>query len=189
MSQEEPKREKRNRILKSVGVEVKDPEAYGDNICSINAKYITHFDLRFITKLFKDKHYNIRKDFGEDDGTPREGIEEEGVCNLIERTLLHVLHYSMRYGSILNYPPFHPRTSTRIVLQDKTTGEDDFLNVAVEYHYENLNSFEVTIWTAMVERNFRYRDPQYIVELHNDKTILKQKEGGRIHYKMELDLP
>lgn len=168
-------------------MEILDPEAYRDNICSLNAKFITNYDLTFKTNLFKDKHYNSRKDFGEDDGRARNGIDEESVCKLIEITLLHVLHYSMRYGSIINYPPFHPKTSARIVLQDKTTDEKDFLNVAVEYHYEDLNSFEVTIWTAMAIENFRYRDPQYIVELYSDKTVLKQKERGKISYKMELE--
>lgn len=186
MSEDKPKREKRKRIIKNQDLEILDSEAYGDNICSLNAKFITNYHLTFKTNLFKDKHYNVRKDFGEDDGTPRHGIDEECVCRLIEKTLLHVLHYSMRYGFIINYPPFNPRTSSRIVLQDKITDEKDFLNVAVEYHFENLNSFEVTIWTAMAIENFRYRDPQYIVELHVDKTVLKQKERGKINYKMEL---
>lgn len=184
MDEDKPKREKRKRM--NINLEIIDPEAYSDNICSLNAKFITNYHLTFKTNLFKDKHYNARKDFGEDDGTPRQGIDEEYVCRLIETTLLHVLHYSMRYGSIINYPPFNPKTSSRIVLQDKTTDKKDFLNVAVEYHYENLNSFEVTIWTAMAIENFRYRDPQYIVELQIDKTVLKQKERGKINYKMEL---
>lgn len=186
MDEEKPKREKRKRIIKNIDLEIIDIEAYRDNICSLNAKFITKYDFTFKTSLFKDKHYNLRKDFGEDDGTPRNGIDEEIVCRLIEKTLLHVLHYSLRYGSIVNYPPFSPKTSSRIVLQDKTTDEKDFLNIAVEYHYENINSFEVTIWTAMSIENFRYRDPQYIVELHLEKTVLKQKERGKINYKMEL---
>jgi hypothetical protein len=189
MDENKPKRDKRKRIMKGIFAEIVDPESYGDNICSINAKFITNYELTFKTNLFKDRHYNIRKDFGEDDGTPRDGIDEESVCNLIEKTLIHVLHYSMRYGAIVNYPPFNPKTSFRIVLQDKTSDEKDFLNVAAEYHFESLNSFEVTIWTAMAIENFRYRDPQYIVEIHNDKTILKQKERGKINYKMELELP
>ena len=47
MNEDKPKREKRKRIIKNIDVEILDPEAYRDNICSLNAKFITNYDLTF----------------------------------------------------------------------------------------------------------------------------------------------
>ena len=179
---------KRPRIAKpDRGEVIVDIEAYIDNICSLNAKEVGKFNNAFVSTVWKDQHYTKRKDHGEDDGTPREGIDEHLVCQLIEDTFVHSLHYGLKYGSIVNYPPFNPRTSMRIVLQDRTTGEDDFLNVAVEYHFKDINTFEVTIWTAMKVSNFYIRDSQYVIELFPDKTVLRRNERRVLNYKMELN--
>jgi hypothetical protein len=179
---------KRPRILKTdKGKVIIDSEAYIDNLCSLNAKNIGEFNNIFVSKIWKDKHYTKRMHHGEDDGTPREGIDEHLVFQLIEDTFVHVLHYGLKYGSIVNYPPFNPKTSIRIVLQDRSTDEDDFLNVAVEYHFKDTKTFEVTIWTAMKISNFYIRDSQYVIELFPDKTILRRNERRVLIYKSELN--
>lgn len=162
---------KRPRINSLKGDIIFDAEAYLENCCSKNARQIVLNSHQFNSDVWADKHYNIRVHQGDDNGV-REGIETDVVLQLIIDTFNHVINYSLKYGKIVNFPPFAPPQSTRIVLQNYVDNEDDVLNVAVEYHFLDVDTYEITVWTAMKEKGFHIREGQFIVQLHHDKTIL-----------------
>ena len=168
----------RKRIKKVNEIVVIDPEAYRFNSCSKNAKPEKIFGHKIYTDVWTEKHYNIRLFQGEDDGQKRDGIDLDLVLNLISETFPHVLVYALKVGKIVNFPPFVANQSTRIVLQNLVDAGHHFLNVAVEYHYLDMDTYEVTVWTAMNEKNFNIREGQYVVQLHHDRTILHQKIKG-----------
>lgn len=64
---------------------------------------------------------------------------------------------------------------------------DDILNVAIEYHFVDVNTFEITIWTAMNTRDFFIRDGQFVVQLHHDKTILCKNIQKKLKYLCEFE--
>nr|WP_298657940.1 hypothetical protein [uncultured Flavobacterium sp.] len=154
-----------------------DPHQYTENCCSKNARRIVVKPALFNSDVWADKHYNIRVQHGDDNGA-RDGIEIDVVLELIDNTFNHVINYSLKYGKIVNFPPFAPPKSTRIVLQDLVDAVEDFLNVAVEYHFLDVDTYEITVWTAMTNKAFRIREGQYIIQLHHDKTILHQMVKG-----------
>ena len=161
----------RPRINNSKRDVIIDVEAYSENCCSKNARQIVLHSHKFNSDIWADKHYNIRVNQGDDNGF-REGIETDVVLQLINDTFSHVINYSLKFGKIINFPPFAPPQSTRIVLQNHVDNEDDFLNVAVEYHFLDVDTYEITVWTAMKEKGFHIREGQFIVQLHHDRTIL-----------------
>lgn len=150
-----------------------DKEAYLENSCSKNAKQIILNTHQFRSDIWTDKHYNIRVHQGDHNGI-REGIALDIVLELINNTFNHVINYSLKYGKIVNFPPFAPPNSTRIVLQNHISDDEHFLNVAVEYHFLDVDTYEITIWTAMKEKHFNIREGQFIIQLHHDKTMLYQ---------------
>lgn len=148
-----------------------DMEKYSSNKCSKNAKRLFNNTHGFKSDVWTDQHYMIRLHVGDENGV-REGIEIEDVKNLINDTFSHVINYALKYGSLINFPPFIATKSVRIVLQNRMDVIDEILNVAIEYHFVDVNTYEITIWTAMKTRDFSIRDGQYVIQLHHDKTIL-----------------
>lgn len=150
-----------------------DYEAYSENCCSKNARQIILSSHKFNSDIWADKHYNIRVQQGDDNGI-REGIEIETILELIKNTFNHVINYSLKYGKIVNYPPFAPPQSTRIILQNHIDNQEDFLNVVLEYHFLDVDTYEITVLTAMKHKGFLIREGQFVIQLHHDKTILLQ---------------
>jgi len=175
---DEPEKKKRPRIQPTLPQQINDPLEYKENMCSKNARPIQLVSYKINSDIWADKHYNIRVQHGDENGV-REGIEAEIVVPLIQETFIHVISYALKYGKIMNFPPFSPPRSTRIVLQDLVNAEENFLNVAVEYHFLEVDVYEITIWTAMKEANFKKREGQYIIQLHHDRTILCQYLQGK----------
>ncbi|MFV8324794.1 hypothetical protein [Flavobacterium sp. ZS1P14] len=112
----------------------------------------------------------IRLHIGDENGM-REGIDIEDVKNLINDTFNHVVNYA-HMETIINFPPFIQNKSVRIVLQNRMDVVDDILNVAIDYHFVDVNTYEITIWTATNTRDFFIRDGQCVVQLHHNKTSL-----------------
>jgi hypothetical protein len=167
----------RPRIKPILNDIIVDHEAYSENCCSKNARQIILSPHKFNSDIWADKHYNIRVQQGDDNGI-REGIEIEVVLELIKNTFNHVINYALKYGKIVNFPPFAPPQSTRIVLQNFVDNEEDFLNVALEYHFLDVDTYEITVLTAMKHKGFHIRQGQYVIQLYHDKTILMQFVKG-----------
>jgi hypothetical protein len=163
----------RPRIKSIITDSIVNLEAYSENCCSKNARQVLLSPHKFNSDVWADKHYTIRVQQGDDNGV-REGIELEAILELIRDTFNHVINYSLKYGKIVNFPPFAPPQSTRIVIQNHVDNEEHFLNVALEYHFLDVDTYEVTVWTAMKHKGFHIREGQYIIQLHHDKTILLQ---------------
>ncbi|MFH6972934.1 hypothetical protein [Flavobacterium petrolei] len=162
---------KRPRIVIDRGNQIVDVETYSTNKCSKNAKRLYDSTHGFKSDVWTDQHYMIRLHIGDENGM-REGIDIEDVKSLINDTFNHVVNYALKYGTIINFPPFIQNKSVRIVLQNRMDVVDDILNVAIEYHFVDVHTYEITIWTAMNTRDFFIRDGQYVVQLHHDKTSL-----------------
>jgi hypothetical protein len=158
---------------------------FKSNICSKNARLVCEVNHIINSSVWSDRHYINRLEDGDENGT-REGIDIADVKQLVEETFNHVICYSLKYGSIVNFPPFVLNKSTRIVLKQILDG-GEVLNVAVEYHFFDVNTYEITVWTAMKVDQFFIRDGQYVVELHHDKTKLMRNVNKKITLIMELD--
>lgn len=158
---------------------------YKSNICSKNATIICHVNHTINSSVWSDKHYIKRLEDGDENGI-REGIEIYDVRLLVEETFNHIVCYGLKYDKIVNFPPFVFNKSSRIVLKRFLDG-GEVLNVAVEYHFFDVNTYEITIWTAMKVNDFFIRDGQYVVELHHDKTKLLRSVSKKLNLVMELD--
>ena len=59
---------KRRRIT-IINSQLNDPDEYKQNSCSPNAKQIELFSETVDIELWVDKHYSVRNQFGDDDGS------------------------------------------------------------------------------------------------------------------------
>jgi hypothetical protein len=51
------------------------------------------------------------------------------------------------------------------------------LNVVIETHFVNINTYEITVVTAQCVDDFRAQIGQFAIELQGDASILKKKEN------------
>ena len=161
----------RPRMQKPIVIAIIDKDVFTENCATKNAKLHIDFTDTLKTEIWLDKHYWDRLQFGDDDGE-RIGIDIEFVELLIIKSFKHLVYYSLKHKEFLfiNHPP--PKTrNIRVVLRhkfpDKTT-----LNVAVEYHFLRLNSYEVTVKTAMSKEDFNLGDGQYAIEFEDEESVL-----------------
>lgn len=173
---------KRPRIKKDTkeSLVVNDPLEFKSNCASKNAQCIHQYD-ELKVELWCDKHYFQRVSFGDDNGE-RNGIEVEGVQDLIIKSFKYLLDIYLRgitFQFINYFNPQKPKTKThRIVL--KTSVHDDILNVVAEIHYLNTSMFEITVITAMVVDDFNIADGQYSLFIQDCEATLSRNVQRRM---------
>ncbi|MEJ7694262.1 hypothetical protein [Daejeonella sp.] len=68
----------------------------------------------------------------------------------------------------------------RIILTRDSDDEQD-LNIIVEYHYLDLNRYEVTLKTAIRKDSFHFNDGQFQIKMYADgSSTLFRKERGSV---------
>lgn len=147
---------------------VHDPEKYGPNSCSDNAKKFHDHSHNLEVELWLDKHCGYRQ-------TERYGIELDNLQDLAIDSLKHILYYQLRYPRInlIQYPEYRGR-NYRIAVQT-TIESGDILNIVVEYHYVDICMYELTIITAMVVNDFKHFDGQYILDIDGESSRLLRR--------------
>jgi hypothetical protein len=157
---------------------VEDELAFEANRSSPNARKIIKVKPNLIVELWFDKHYYKRHHEGDDSGK-REGIDPETVLSLVTRSLEHLFIYgSLCKGfNFVNHETV-PEFPHRIVLMEEV--DASILNVVIEVHYIDYNRFEVTVMTAMVVDNFRMPAGQFCIEIHQEHSVLKKQEKGKL---------
>ena len=154
---------------------VEDLQAFVENKCSLRARKIRTINPHLGVNLWFDQHYQLRTQFGDDQGA-RIGIDAERVESLVNRSMLHLF----THGAILKSFSFINEglgtRNERVVLQEETL--DGLLNVVVEIHLLEVGVFEVTVKTAMCSENFSMSDGQYALQLTGSESILKRMERG-----------
>ena len=157
----------RPRIARSIKDEIFDKDAFVENCSTKKAKYHIEFIENSKTEIWIDKHYWDRI-LLED----RDGIEIKFVEPLVIKSFKHLLYYCLKHKdfSFINHPPPKSR-NIRVVLRQLFNNKEP-LNVAVEYHFLKLNSYEVTIKTAMSVEQFDLGDGQYLIEFNENESTL-----------------
>jgi hypothetical protein len=158
---------------------------YSKNKCSHNATKVADLKHEYLSDLWADQHYHIRLTEGDENGL-RDGIEFEHVKRLIEGTFHHFISYAIRYGDMINFSQ-NGNNNKRVVLKN-IDDEEEHLSVAIEYHFINVNSFEITIFTAMKVKDFFIREGQYVIEMHHNKTKLYRLIQKELRFKQELEV-
>ena len=175
----------RKRIINTTQPEINDSLAFTTNCSSENVRL--HVIQKHIKKveLWFDKHYFIRLQHGDENGK-REGIDIEKVEKLIEKSINNLISHSLRIEkfNFLNFTEHNSEPLT-VILQELYEN-DQMLNVATECHFIDVNTYEITVKTAMVVDNFRIRDGQYILEIIENISILKRKVNNKIIEISEL---
>lgn len=170
----------RPRIKKKIEDDshVHDPEAYLPNCTTDRAKLIKSFKDAIDAHFYIDLHYTKRDYFGDDDG-PRDGIGIEYVEPLVLKSFRHLLYYSLKHKGFvfINHPPPKHR-AIRVVLKDILAGEE-VLNIIVEYQYRDINTYEVTVITAMRKEEFHFGEGDYALEFEGNYSSLIFKQGGK----------
>ena len=178
---------KRKRIVReeipssNVQIGIIDDKVFIPNSASVKAKKTHVFDETLNIEIWIDKHYQDRVYHGSDDGSKREGIAYKNIEPLLIKSFKHLLYYSLKHKNFvfINHPP-NKVNNARIVLKE-LVNNDLFLNVAVEYHFVDLKTIEVTIITAMLIENFRMSEGQFGIEFAGNSSTLiqcKLKKNG-----------
>ena len=159
--------ERRPRISKLIENKIIDKDAFVENCSTKRARLTSELVEDLKTEVWIDKHYydhTLEKE--------RIGIEIEFVEPLVIKSLRHLLYYSLKYKdfSFVNYPPPKSR-NIRVVLK-QIFNDKEPLNVAVEYHFLKLNSYEVTVKTALSIEHFDLGDGQYLLEFNENQSTL-----------------
>ena len=157
---------------------IDDEMAYIKNKSSDKARRIKSINSNLIFDVWVDKHYQIRRQFGDETGI-RDGIDIDKVERLILKSIKHLV----AYGSILKNFAFVNHgliagRATRIVLQEET--EKGTLNVVIEGHFIDVDTCEITVITAMCTDDFKLGDGQFAVEIFGNESILKKMEKGSV---------
>lgn len=154
---------------------LEDPLEFRANLCSKNAKKLQTHSKELIVDIWAEKHLHIRQQHGDENGK-RDGIEPEKVNALVQKAINHLLFYGSLVKSFcfLNYQNQHT-PCIRIFL--KAIDIPLPLNVLIEVHASGLQSYEITIITALRTDDFRMTDGQHMVEFQQDGSLLKQKIG------------
>lgn len=179
-------RPKRKRIISQVNKDIVfketpfDDKAYVANSATENAKKIHVFDETLNIEIWIDKHYQDRVYHGSDDGTKRDGIEYKNIEPLLIKSFKHLLYYSLKHKNFvfINHPP-NRVGNIRIVLKELVEN-NLFLNAAVEYHFVDLKTIEVTIVTAMLIEDFKMSEGQFGIEFAGNCSTLIQSTHKKI---------
>ena len=163
------RREKRKRISDNNNVTITDNEVWLENCTSKKVRLHFVFEENLQIEFWYDKHYWDRLHQGDNNGN-RVGIEFENIEPLVVKSFKHLIYYSLKHKDFIfvNHPPQKTR-NIRVVLRENFEDKDK-LNIAVEYHFINLNKFEVTIVTAMSNDEFQLSDNQYAIEFDNQES-------------------
>lgn len=181
------KRTRIKRVIKDTENATNSIE-FKPNCASQNAQCIHKYD-ELKVELWCDKHYHIRRTYGDDNGK-REGIEVVGVQGLIIESFKYLLDIYLRGipFSFINY--FDPKNTkkpfNRIVL--KTPINDTILNVVAEIHYLETSKFEITVITAMAIDDFKVGDGQYTLMINKDNVVLKRKVRKEMNLIFKLNI-
>ena len=176
---QKPKR-KRIPIRKPMPGVIDDPIEFKQNKSSPNARKIFACVESTQMDVWIDQHYHIRQQHGDGNGK-REGIDPEIVEKLIRKSLRYLLLYS---SAVRGFKFLHHQgssespASSRIILKQNLN--DEILNVVIETHFSEIDKYEITVRTAMVEDNFRVAIGQYVLELHNDGSTLKRRDNNEL---------
>lgn len=166
--EDKPKR-KRVHIKPPIeAIIIADPQKYGANGASLNARKFDDHIESHNCELWIDFHCSLRQ-------LERVGIDFDRLTSLATRSLRHLYYYQFRYPKF-RFVQFHPEfkgENKRVLLQEESiTGE--LLNLVIDYHFIEVGQYEMTFVTAMVENNFKVFDGQYILYIDGDKSILKR---------------
>lgn len=173
---------KRKRIVReenaisNIQIGIVDDEAYTPNSASVKAKKIHVFDETLNIEIWIDKHYHDRLYHGSDDGSKRDGIAYKSIEPLLIKSFKHLLYYSLKHKNFvfINHPP-NRVGNIRIILKE-LVDNDLFLNAAVEFHFVDLKTIEVTIVTAMLIEDFKMSEGQFGIEFEgNCSTLIQYK--------------
>jgi hypothetical protein len=174
------RREPRKRIayVKKGVPAIEDELAYTRNKCSENARKIESINPNLIFEVWFDKHYQIRKQFGDENGA-REGIDSKNVKSLV----LSSMRYLVAYSSILKTFTFinhemNVGRANRIILQEYI--DEGKLNVVIEAHLIDVKTYEITVKTAMCSDTFSINDGQFALEVIDNESILRKMERGQL---------
>lgn len=143
---------------------IEDPLEYKANNCSPKARKSATITKELLYELWYDQHYIIRNQLGDDKGK-RHGISPEKVDDLVNRLIPHMLYYSYKVKGF-HFLNHQDNQKTRIIFKESSSEET--LNVAIEIHFLTINSFEITIKTAMCVNDFRLSAGQYNINLLNN---------------------
>jgi hypothetical protein len=93
------------------------------------------------------------------------------------------MNYLIAYSSFLKTFSFINHDSNggranRIVLQEPT--DEGRLNVVIEAHLIDNDTYEITVKTAMRNDSFKISDGQFALEVFDNESVLKRMERGRI---------
>jgi hypothetical protein len=173
-------REQRKRIPSNNQrlLPVEDELAFTRNRCSKKARKINSINHNLIFEIWFDQHYQIRLQFGDENGM-RPGIDALKVESLVLRSMKHLVAYSslLKIFNFINHNLNGDRAN-RIVLQELT--DEGKLNVVIEAHLINLDTYEITVKTAMCIDTFRISEGQFILEIIENESILKKLDNGKI---------
>lgn len=174
----------RKRITKElVGEVIVDEFAFSRNIGSRNARKVVERSEQVNLEVWYDKHYLNRVQFGEDNGSKREGIDEKTILDLVSRSLRHLIFYSFQVKNFSFVSSNKLKShNLRVVLQKQT--KTGLLNVVVGFCHISNNRYEVTVFTAMVRDTFRISDSQFVILIDENISVLRKMANKRL---IELD--
>ncbi len=157
---------------------VVDPLEYIANLSTPLARHIESVVKRSEFKLWIDKHYKNRAQFGDEDG-PREGIDQDCVISLVKESIHHLIYYS---SQIIGFTFVTNEDSVdraiRVVLQKEENGVK--LNVVIETHHHAVDDYEITVVTAKKINGFGLSDGQYAIELIDGGSELRKLIKGNV---------
>ena len=151
-----------------------DPMEYKKNKSTDKARQVVKIQEHLYYDLWFDQHYIGRSQLGDESGK-RDGISPETIEDLIRKSLHHMVYYSARIKgfSFLNHDD---TSSVRIVLQDSYS-DINILNVAIEVHFLDGRTFEITVKTAMCVDDYRIQVGQFVIEFIDEHSSVLKKLG------------
>ena len=157
---------------------IQDEKVFTKNKCSERARKINAVNPNLVFQVWFDQHLQIRQQFGDDNGL-REGIDSKKVELLVLKSMEHLIAYASFLKSFIftNYNLNGDRAN-RIVLQEPT--DEGRLNVVIEVHLIDQNTYEITVKTAMRNDSFKISDGQFALEIFENESVLKRMERGKM---------
>lgn len=173
------KRPRKQPIPLGVGI-VEDPLAYIPNKTTPMSRKLKDIRPGLYLEIHYDKHYANRNQFGDAMGA-RDGIGLDDVGNLVESSLKHLVYFSsiVKSFSFVVYDNT-PRGQRKQVGLQQECDDGIMLNVVIEGHHLEADTYEITIVTAMKINGFFDRSGEYVIEiLDKDQSILRMVNDRR----------
>ena len=162
---------------KLIGDVIIDEVTYIENKSSKRARKILNRSEHIEIEIWCGQHYYKRALIGDENGK-REGIEEEGIKELVVKSIPHLLYYLFKIPGFA-FINFGVRTRyIRLLIQE--VKKDVTLNIVTEFHYVTHNKYEATVITAMQSDDFAISLGQNILEMNGDVSYLRQKNSNHI---------